>query len=443
MKKLLIVPALMLSLNVMANPVLDNLLTKINAEKTQETKIAQKREADFLSDKKKQAELLANAKAKLASLEAKTDQLTSSFESNEKTLTALENDLNIASGTLGEMFGVVKQTSGDLKSVFQTSVVSAQIPGREQFVDSLASRKALPTLGELKSLWYGILNEINESGKIVTFKSKILEPSGVAVEKDVTRIGSFNLIADGKYLVYSGETKQIIELERQPSEVLSMVEDFEASKKGVQALAVDPSRGSLLSMLVNTPSLRERINQGGVVGYVILALLFVGLILVGERFVSLTREKKKMSAQLNSSETLEGNLLGQLMKDFNEFKDKDIETLELKMDASITKAVPKLERGISTIKLLAAVAPLLGLLGTVTGMIGTFQSITLFGTGDPKLMAGGISTALVTTVLGLVCAIPLLLLHNLISGKSQELVQILEEQTAGLLAEKAEQGIKA
>ena len=341
------------------------------------------------------------------------------------------------------MFGVVKQTSGDLKSVFQTSVVSAQIPGREQFVDSLASRKALPTLGELKSLWYGILNEINESGKIVTFKSKILEPSGVAVEKDVTRIGSFNLIADGKYLVYSGETKQIIELERQPSEVLSMVEDFEASKKGIQALAVDPSRGSLLSMLVNTPSLRERINQGGVVGYVILALLFVGLILVGERFISLTREKKKMSAQLNSSETLEGNLLGQLMKDFNEFKDKDIETLELKMDASITKAVPKLERGISTIKLLAAVAPLLGLLGTVTGMIGTFQSITLFGTGDPKLMAGGISTALVTTVLGLVCAIPLLLLHNLISGKSQELVQRLEEQTAGLLAEKAEQGIKA
>lgn len=443
MKKLLIVPALMLSMNVMANPVLDNLLNKINAEKVQETKIAQKREADFLSDKKKQAELLANAKAKLASLEAKTDQLTSSFETNEKTLTALENDLNIASGTLGEMFGVVKQTSGDLKSVFQTSVVSAQIPGREQFVDSLASRKALPTLGELKSLWYGILNEINESGKIVTFKSKILEPSGVAVEKDVTRIGSFNLIADGKYLVYSGETKQIIELERQPSEVLSMVEDFEASKKGIQALAVDPSRGSLLSMLVNTPSLRERINQGGVVGYVILALLFVGLILVGERFISLTREKKKMSAQLNSSETLEGNLLGQLMKDFNEFKDKDIETLELKMDASITKAVPKLERGISTIKLLAAVAPLLGLLGTVTGMIGTFQSITLFGTGDPKLMAGGISTALVTTVLGLVCAIPLLLLHNLISGKSQELVQILEEQTAGLLAEKAEQGIKA
>lgn len=443
MKKLVLVPALFFSLNVMANPVLDSLLNKINVEKVNETKIAKQRESNFLSSKQQQAELLATAKKKLAILEAQTNKLTNTFEKNEKTLTSLENDLNIASGTLGEMFGVVKQTSGDLKSVFQTSVVSAQIPGREQFVDELASRKALPTLGELKKLWYAILNEINESGKVVTFKTNILESSGESVAKEVTRIGSFNLVADGKYLIYSGETQQVIELERQPEDKLAMVEDFESAKSGISPVSVDPSRGSLLAMLVNTPSLKERIDQGGVVGYVILFLLGIGLILVGERFLTLTKEKKKMTAQLSSSEESEDNLLGQLIKDFNEFKDKDIETLELKMDASITKAVPKLERGISTIKLLAAVAPLLGLLGTVTGMIGTFQSITLFGTGDPKLMAGGISTALVTTVLGLVCAIPLLLLHNLISGKSNELVQILEEQTAGLLAEKAEQEIKA
>lgn len=443
MKKLLIFPALIISFGVMANPVLDNLLGKINQEKINELKIAAKREETFLSSKNKQASMLAAAKSKLASLEKKTNQLTSVFENNEKKLTVLENDLNIASGTLGEMFGVVKQTSGDLKSIFQSSIVSAEISGREKFVDELASRKALPTLGELKKLWYAILSEINESGKVSTFRSKVLAPSGEAIEKEVTRIGSFNLVAQGKYLIYSGETKQVLELERQPSDKLSLIEDFEASNEKLSPIAIDPSRGSLLSMLVNTPSLKERIDQGGVVGYVILTLLLIGLVLVFERFVTLTKEKKKMIAQLESSESSDDNLLGQLIKDFNKFKDKDIETLELKMDASITKAVPKLERGISTIKLLSAVAPLLGLLGTVTGMIGTFQSITLFGTGDPKLMAGGISTALVTTVLGLVCAIPLLLLHNLISGKSRELVQILEEQTAGLLAEKAEQEIKA
>jgi biopolymer transport protein ExbB len=425
-----------------ANPILDNLLVKIKKEQVSETSIATERESKFTKEKNKQLALLKEVKIELAALEAQTQKLTKSFEINEKELTTLENDLNIASGTLGEMFGVVKQTSGDLKSVFQTSIVSAQITGREKFVDELASRKALPTLAELKQLWYAILNEINESGKVTVFKTKVLETSGIAVEKEVTRIGSFNLVSDGKYLIYSGETKQVVELDRQPESELSMIDDLEESQNTRTALAIDPSRGSLLAMLVNTPSLSERIAQGGVVGYVILTLLFLGLILVGERLIILSKEKNKMDAQLESPTQFDNSVLGELMSEFNKFKDKDIETLELKMDASITKAVPMFERGISTIKLLAAVAPLLGLLGTVTGMIGTFQSITLFGTGDPKLMAGGISTALVTTVLGLVCAIPLLLLHNLIAGKSQQLVQVLEEQSAGLLAEKAEQELK-
>jgi len=441
MKNLLILSTLFAFPTAFGNTVLDSLLVKIKTEQSQQTQISTDREAKFTKVKKDQLTVLKKVKAELAVLELETKKLTKSFEKNEKDLTVLENNLNIASGTLGEMFGVVKQTSGDLKSVFQTSIVSAQIPGREQFVDELASRKALPTLSELKKLWYAILNEINESGKVSTFKTKVLESSGIAVEKEVTRLGSFNLVADGKYLIYSGETKQVIELERQPESELSMISDLESSSNKLMPLALDPSRGSLLAMLVNTPSLSERIDQGGVVGYVILTLLFLGLILVGERLFLLSNEKKKMDKQLSLGTESDDNVLGQLIKDFNEFKDKDIETLELKMDASITKAVPKFERGISTIKLLAAVAPLLGLLGTVTGMIGTFQSITLFGTGDPKLMAGGISTALVTTVLGLVCAIPLLLLHNVISGKSQELVQVLEEQSAGLLAEKAEQGL--
>ena len=443
MKKLLSTIIILGSTLVYANPVLDNLLVDIKKEQAIETKLGTERIKAFKADKAKQADLLEIAKKELATLEAKTNSLTNTFEANEKDLSKLETDLNIASGTLGEMFGVVKQTSGDLKSVFQTSIVSAQIPGRDKFVDELASRKALPNMGELKKLWFAILNEINESGKIVSFKTKVLEANGKSVEKEVTRLGSFNLVSQGKYLVYSGETKQVMELARQPESELSLVSDFEASKGEVLPLAIDPSRGSLLSMLVNTPSLMERIDQGGVVGYVILGLLMIGLILVGERTIHLTKEKKKMDKQLSTDEVLENNVLGNLMSDFNKFKDKDLETLELKLDAAITKSVPKLERGISTVKLLAAVAPLMGLLGTVTGMIGTFQSITLFGTGDPKLMAGGISTALVTTVLGLVCAIPLLLLHNLISGKSQELIQVLEEQSAGLLADKAEEELKA
>jgi len=172
MKRLIPTILIFGSLQVFANPVLDTLLIDIKKEQTHENQIADQREIEFKNKKDKQAELLLKAKKELALLEAKTNTLTKEFEANEKDLSKLESDLNIASGTLGEMFGVVKQTSGDLKSLFQTSIISAQIPGREKFVDDLASRKALPNMKELKELWYAILNEINESGKVTSFKTK-------------------------------------------------------------------------------------------------------------------------------------------------------------------------------------------------------------------------------------------------------------------------------
>jgi biopolymer transport protein ExbB len=418
---------------------LDNLLITVQKEQKTQTVENNKRELEFVAKRDQQKKLLEDAKKVLAKHEAKTKSLTGLFEKNEKTLAELENKLNIATGTLGEMFGVVKQISGDLKAQFENSVVSVQLKGRDKFIGDLAQRKALPNIDELKELWFQIMGEVVESGKVVKFKTPVIMKNGEKKEIDITRVGSFNLIAGGKYFVYQGETKQVTELARQPdSGFLSMIEDFETTSDKVAALGIDPSRGTLLSMLVNAPSLSERLNQGGIVGYVILCLLAIGLVIVGERMLSLNKEKKKIHAQLTSSEVDEANPLGQLMAVFDKYKDKDIESLELKMDESILKSLPKLEKGIGTVKILAAVAPLMGLLGTVTGMIGTFQSITLFGTGDPKLMAGGISTALITTVLGLVCAIPLLLLHNVIAGKSKELVQILEEQSAGLLAQKAD-----
>lgn len=440
--KQLVLGTLMMSSLVMANPgTLDSLLMKVKKEQTEQSKINKQREEEFINKKDKQKELLMTAKKALAKLETKTKVLTTQFDKNEKELTELEEKLRITTGTLGEMFGVVKQISGDLSATLKNSVVSAELSGREKFVTELASRKELPNITELKKLWFEIMTEISESGKVKTFVAPVIEANGKKVEKSVTRVGSFNLVSEGKYLVYQGETSQITELARQPdSKFLGMIEDFEGAKD-IAALAIDPTRGTLLSMLVNAPSLGERLSQGGVVGYVILFLLGIGLIIVGERLVSLNKEKKTMMAQLNKTEIDEANPLGKLMSVFKKYKDTDIETLELKLDESILKSLPKLEKGIGTVKILAAVAPLLGLLGTVTGMIGTFQSITLFGTGDPKLMAGGISTALVTTVLGLVCAIPLLLLHNVINSKSKELVQVLEEQSAGLLAQKADEGV--
>ncbi|CAM9985208.1 unnamed protein product [Chrysoparadoxa australica] len=420
---------------------LDALLLQVKKERVEKKKELNEREKKFVNEKNKQAALLAEAQKELARQEAITRQLQAEFNANEKVLRKLEDDLTIAKGNLGEMFGVVKQVAGDFKGQFENSNISAQYPGREAFMGQMAETKKLPGIDDLNKLWYEMQREMTETGKIVKFKAQVVKPDGTKKETMVTRVGAFNLTAEGKYLNYQSTTNQLVELARQPQgKFLGMIEDLEGSTDGFANFAVDPSRGTILGMLVQAPSLSERIQQGGLVGYVILALLCLGLIMVAERMVFLNKEGKKIKDQLANPVAGDDNPISQLIKAFEENKGKDLETLELKLEETILKTAPKLERGIPTIKILSAVAPLLGLLGTVTGMIATFQSITLFGTGDPKLMAGGISTALVTTVLGLVCAIPLLLLHNVVASKSKGLIQILEEQAAGLLSKKVDNG---
>ncbi|MEO0336444.1 MAG: MotA/TolQ/ExbB proton channel family protein, partial [Pseudomonadota bacterium] len=321
----------------------------------------------------------------------------------------------------------------------QASVTSAEITGRKPFLKEMSKAQSLPGIPELEKLWFELQREMTATGKVAAFKSEVVQPNGESASKTVTRVGAFNLMAEGDYLEYQGSTGQVLTLAQQPSgRWTGLLDDFEEAGSGFATVGIDPSRGAILGMLVQTPSLMDRVNQGGVVGYIILALLLVGLIIVGERFFVLQKMEGEMKTQLASDTADENNPLGQIQAAYHKYKDAGLETLELKLDEAIIKATPKIKRGITTIKILSGVAPLLGLLGTVTGMILTFQTITLFGTGDPKLMAGGISQALMTTVLGLVCAIPLILLHNFISSKSQRMVQILEEESVGLLASKEE-----
>ena len=420
---------------------LDQLLNKVREERILRKKKLSQRERRFIEEKNARKKLLNREEAMLRRLEKISAQLQKDFEKNEKELEMQEKNLNLAKGVLGEMFGVVKQTAGDFKGQFQNSVISADYPGRDKFMEQLAQEKKLADLKDLERLWFEIQREMTESGKVVSFSAPVVTAKGHKKEQTVYRIGAFNLVSGGKYLSYQSSTGQIVELPRQPrGKFLSMIEELEStSKKEILPFGLDPSRGTILGMLVQAPSIGERLDQGGIIGYIILCLLGVGIIIGGERIYILNREKKKMEKQLNDSENIDASSsVGQLVQVFEEYKGKDVETLEIKLGETILKTSFRLGRGIPTIKILSAVAPLLGLLGTVTGMISTFQSITLFGTGDPKLMAGGISTALVTTALGLVCAIPLILLHNFVSSRSKNLIQVLEEQTVGLLAQKNE-----
>ena len=251
----------------------------------------------------------------------------------------------------------------------------------------------------------------------------------------MVRVGTFNSVSEGQYLRYVPETRQLAELARQPEgQYISAAHDLEQATAGHTAFGVDPSRGAILAALVQRPGAWERIEQGGIIGFVILALGVIAAGLIVERAVYLWREDRRMQAQRQMDELKADNALGRVMLVYQYDPDQNVETLEARLDEAILEQIPVLERGLGTLGILAAVAPLLGLLGTVVGMIDTFQSITLFGAGDPRVMSDGISQALVTTQLGLSVAIPIVLLHSLLSSKSGRLVHTLEEQSAGMIA---------
>ncbi len=417
---------------------LDVLLKKVLDERKYESKELQQREKDFKKNRDNRKALLNKARAELRREERISERLTTEFEKNEKELAILENELNITVGVLGELFGVVKQIAGDFRGQTLNSLVSVEIPGREKFVETIAVRKKLPTIKELRQLWFELQREMTEQGRVTQFPAEVIALDGKKSTQTITRVGAFNLISKGKYLSHQGDSAQIVELPKQPERRFTRhIGKVEKAKSGTfPVFAVDPSRGSLISILISTPSVFERVKQGGFVGLVIIIILIIGLCLVLERFIVIRKEEKKIEAQLTSSTAKSDNPVGQILSLYEKNKHLDMETLEIKLNEIVIKYLPRVERRIGVIKLLAGISPLLGLLGTVMGMILTFQSITLFGTGDPKLMAGGISQALVTTMLGLICAVPLLLFHTFISSRSQKVAQVLEEQTTGLLAKK-------
>ncbi|MCI0507479.1 MAG: MotA/TolQ/ExbB proton channel family protein [Gammaproteobacteria bacterium] len=418
---------------------LDELLKKVQTIANQESATNKQRETTFLQQKNQQQRLLDEAKQDLKKEQARSDKLKSQFNANEKKLAELEKELHLRMGSLGELFGVVKQVAGDTKGVFDNSLVSAQITNRQALLKDLAQRKAIPASTELEQLWFLIQQEIVESGKVVRFPTQVVMNNGKSKDTQVTRVGVFNAVSDGKFVRYIPETSQIVELPRQPaSNYVDAATELENAKSGTVNTVIDPSRGAILSMLIQVPGLFERIQQGKLIGYIILALTIVGLIVAAERFIKLFITQNRINAQLEQDVPSTDNPLGRVITVYRQNPRLDIEILERKLDEAIIKELPGLERGVALIKVLAVIAPLLGLLGTVTGMIETFQSITLFGTGDPKLMAGGISQALVTTVLGLTAAIPLIFLHSLVNARSKRCINILEEQSAGMVAAHAE-----
>ena len=457
MKKLLFTSLLVLlaffninaqeDLEVVEPSNLEMLLELVKEGKSKEQAENDRREDEFIASRNRQGEILAAEQRELARQERIADELEEIFIANQEKLRIAEEAYLKQLGSLNELFGHMQSISTDSRVTFETSLTAAEFgKERETFLGDLTSKMGesteLPTILEIERVWYEIMREMKATGEVVRFNTDVINVDGSQAECDVVRIGVYNAVCGSSYLEYVPSKGQYQFLARQPAGrytgSASRVSNADVSS-GYVSFSVDPSGpsgGALLANLIQNPSLLERINQGGLIGYIILLIGGITLLFAIYKYVSLFLLGRAVSEQLTSS-SYGDNPLGRVLSVGETHMKDAIDRLELKLAESIMAERPAIERGISFVKIVSVVAPLAGLLGTVTGMIITFQQITLFGTGDPKIMAGGISQALVTTVLGLVVAIPTTLAHSFLQSSARSVVDVLEEQATGIVAEKA------
>ncbi|GHX82512.1 MotA/TolQ/ExbB proton channel family protein [Vibrio cholerae] len=416
----------------------NSLVQQATQEKAQQQQHNQQREAGFVQT----AQELQAAKAELLAernrLQKEADQLSSQFSDNENTLARLEETLRLETGSLGEMFGVVRQNAKELQSELDQSVTGVEPRAHQQSIDDVVAAKTLPSMAQLRGLWQAMSEEIRASGQVQTTEIQWLNGQGETLTVPALRLGSLGLISEQGYVKWDNARQQALSYQQLPSDFPTFSHIRTLVDGDVVTMKVDPSRGVLLEQLALTPTLSQRLQAGGMIGNVILVLLGVGLIIALYRGAILATLRQKIKAQLKNPEQPGNNPLGRILAVYNKEQQRSVEALELRLLEAVVDEQNHLETGLSMLKLLAALAPMLGLLGTVTGMIETFQVITQFGNGDPKVMAGGISMALVTTVEGLIAAIPLLLAHNILSAQAEAIRNILEKQGIGLVAQQAE-----
>jgi biopolymer transport protein ExbB len=422
---------------------LEELLRQTRNARAEQAEANRAREKEFLARRDEQKQLVEKAVRERDAAEAVSQQLSSQYDQNELKTTELEGLLNARLGSLGELFGVVRQVSGDVSSVIYQSLVSAQYPGRDDFFVQLSKAKELPSIEKLEQLWYEMQREMTESGQVVRFRTPVVAADGSRVDSEVVRIGGFIAMSDGKYLTYKPEVKSLAVLPRQPPGwLVGLARDLDEAREGYVEAAVDPSRGVLLGLYVQRPNWAERIEKGELVGYVIIAVGVIGALCAIYQFFYLLRVRFAVRRQLaNLDRPTTDNPLGRVLSTFQgdiDTAEEEAEVIELRISEAVLREVPLLERFQAFLRLAVAAGPLLGLVGTVVGMIITFQSITESGSSDPRLMANGISQAMIATVLGLGIAIPLLFINAGLASMSRSVVQILDQQSTGLLAERLE-----
>ena len=426
---------------------LSDVLAKVRQDANQMSSEDQARLRQFQQDRAGQAASMAEARGVLAAAEGRARALSAEFDANEAQLSALEAEVSTLAGDFQELLGQFRSAAGATMPEIANSFANFDYTDRVAGIAEIAEARVLPNRGQLERLPKAMLQEMIAQSEVKTFTAPVngLGEGGSIAEAELIRVGVFTAATTngGKFVEVKrterGETFLEV-FKTQPSGPYSsgMTKLARAGEGDIVRAPVDPSKGNLFGILGELPKLGDRLAQGGPVGAVIAFLAVIGILLGLYKMFTLFMTGNAMRATAKSGQAGTGNPLARVFEVYENNRSRDVETLELKLDEQILREAPRLERGIDIIKVLAAVAPLMGLLGTVIGMIITFTAITIYGAGDPKLMAGGISVALMTTVFGLVAAIPLLLIHAVVSSMARSTQQILDEQAAGLIAEKME-----
>lgn len=418
---------------------LTELYEQVQDQSRKEALASQAREQAFVANKHLQEEKLRSLKAELQAEQARGEALSASFDAQVKELEAKQAKLEEAKGDLGELFGVLRKIAGETSGLLKASLLSVQYPGHEKAAQEVAQSKALASQAQIEALWQAMLWNMVKSGSVETFDGSKIAKDGSIKDAKILRVGTFSAFSQGQYLRFlpTGDKVKLIELARQPRmaarEQAQRLQ--EASIAEPMPMSIDPSRGSVVELLVQSPSWKERLAQGGVIGFIIIGLGVLGLLIALERLGYLAFVGAKIkNQQQRPSRRLQSNPLGRLLSVADDNAHLDAQALLLRLEEVLSQEIPRFKRGLGIITLFATTAPLLGLLGTVTGMIATFQSITLFGNGDPKMMSGGISQALVTTELGLATSIPLMLIHAFVSQRANKLAGVLDDASTQTLA---------
>ena len=408
--------------------------------------------ARILEDRAAMDTAIAELKGKVQGLKKELDTLAAEHEQMTARDADLTHRIEQALGTVRELSGVIRMNAKDISTLVDTSFLAGVFQQDTEFLKSISGQTVFPGMTHIRNMVDLLFEQIRRTGEVCMEPSSLVDRTGKTVQGQVLLIGGFTAIyrlpGETGFLNFTPGERKLYALSRLPS--ARMQKKIEAYMDGERdAVPMDISRGGALRQLTHELSLWEQIPKGGPIVWPILAILGVASLIALERIFFLWRRKIRLEPVISRIETsadqgnwqecdhtcsryLKNPVIRVVATGLNNRK-LAREELENAVQESILKEIPPMERFLSTMGMLAAIAPLLGLLGTVTGMIDTFHVITMHGTGDPRLMSGGISEALVTTMLGLSVAIPIMLAHTLLSRTVENIIGQMEEKGVALI----------